>query len=83
MRPRHRFVTPLLIAALCAAPVVMGACAGGHQVYDPYYGDYHRWNRSEDGFYRQWEGETRRAHLDFGQREPREQRAYYDWRHGH
>ena len=80
MRIRHQLVTPLLIAALGVAPLVMGACAG-HRVYDPYYGDYHRWNDSEDGFYRRWEGETRRAHLEFGLRPPEEQHIYFDWRH--
>ena len=80
MRLRHHVVTPFVIAALSAAPIVMSACAS-HQVYDPYYGDYHRWNGSEDRLYRQWEGETRRDHLDIGRRAPEEQRAYYDWRH--
>ena len=81
MRLRHQLVTPLVIAALAATPTAMVACAGGHQVYDPYYGDYHRWNGSEDRFYRQWEGETRRDHVDFGRRPAEEQHAYYDWRH--
>lgn len=83
MRMRRHLATPLVIAALCTAPVVMSACGGGHQVYDPYYGDYHRWNGAEDGFYRQWEGETRRGHMDFGARPATEQHAYYDWRHQH
>jgi hypothetical protein len=84
MRLRHQLVTPLMIAALCAAPVAVGACAGhGNQIYDPYYGDYHRWNNSEDGFYRRWEGETRRGHAEFGQRPAEEQHAYFDWRHRH
>jgi hypothetical protein len=77
MRIRQQLVTSFMIAALAAA----SACGGGHQVYDPYYGDYHRWNASEDGFYRQWEGDTRRAHVDFGRRPVEEQHAYYDWRH--
>jgi hypothetical protein len=76
----HQLVTPLMIVALGAAPVALTACAG-HRTYDPYYGDYHRWNSSEDGFYRQWEGETRRAHIDFGRRPAEEQHAYFDWRH--
>jgi hypothetical protein len=80
MRIRHQLATRLMIIALAAAPLAMSACAG-HRVYDPYYGDYHRWNSAEDGYYRQWEGETRRAHVDFGGRTPEEQHAYYDWRH--
>ncbi|MDB4874292.1 MAG: hypothetical protein JWM41_738 [Gemmatimonadetes bacterium] len=82
MRLPHRLVTPVLLAALAAASAGISACAG-HRVYDPYYGDYHRWNHSEDGLYRQWEGETRRDHVDFGRRPAEEQHAYYDWRHKH
>jgi hypothetical protein len=81
LRPlRHRLVTPLMIAAFVAAPVGMGACAG-HRVYDPYYSDYHRWNGTEDGFYRRWEGETRQSHVDFARRPAAEQHTYFDWRH--
>jgi hypothetical protein len=80
MRPRHQLVTSLMIAALFTAPLALGACAG-HRAYDPYYGDYHRWNSSEDGFYRQWEGLTGRPHGEFGLRSPDEQHAYFDWRH--
>jgi hypothetical protein len=71
-----------MIAALLATPVVFGACAGGRQVYDPYYSDYHRWNSSENGFYRRWEGATGRGHVAFGRRPALEQRAYFGWRHG-
>jgi hypothetical protein len=82
MRLRRQLLTPLVIATLGAAPLAMSACAS-HRVYDPYYGDYHQWNRSEDGLYRQWEGETRRSHVDIARRPAEEQRAYYDWRHKH
>jgi hypothetical protein len=79
---RHKLVTPLIIVALGTATVAMSACAG-HRVYDPYYGDYHRWNGTEDRFYRQWEGESRLSHMDFGARPVAEQHSYYDWRHKH
>lgn len=80
LRLRHKLVTPLIIVALGTATIGMNACSG-HRVYDPYYGDYHRWNGSEDGFYRQWEGESRLSHVDFGRRPAEQQKAYYDWRH--
>jgi hypothetical protein len=80
MRPHHHLVTRLTLAALLAMPVTVGAC-GGHMVFDPYYSDYHRWNGSENGFYRRWEGTTGRAHMDFGRRPVAEQHAYFDWRH--
>jgi hypothetical protein len=80
MRLRQQLVTPLMIAALFTAPVVLGGC-GGNRSYDPYYGDYHRWNGSENGYYLRWEGETQRSHLDFNRRSEGEQHSYYDWRH--
>jgi hypothetical protein len=81
MRHGHQLVTHLTVAALLAAPVTLGACGRGNRVYDPYYTDYHRWNGTEDGFYRRWEGETGRPHVGFGQRPVGEQHAYFDWRH--
>jgi hypothetical protein len=83
MRPRHNFITTLTIAALIVAPVALGGCGRSHQYYDPYYSDYHRWNGTEDGFYRRWEGETGRQHMDFGHRSVGEQHSYFDWRHKH
>jgi hypothetical protein len=80
MRYRHQLTRLLTIAALVATPLTFAAC-GGHQVYDPYYRDYHGWNRAEDGFYRRWEGATGRSHLAFERRPVAEQHAYFDWRH--
>ena len=82
MRYKHRLARLLTIATVMATPLSFAACAS-HQTYDPYYHDNHRWNSTEDGFYRRWEGETRRSHLDFGRRPSVEQHAYYDWRHAH
>jgi hypothetical protein len=76
MRRRHQLVTSLTIAGF----FTLGACAGNRS-YDPYYGDYHRWNGREDGYYRQWEFGTHRDHLSFDRRSGEEQHAYYDWRH--
>ena len=83
MRTRHQLATLLTIAALFATPVTFGACGHSRMVFDPFYGDYHRWNGTEDGYYRRWEGETGRSHLDFGRRPAAEQHAYFDWRHKH
>ena len=79
--PRHQLVMRVMFAVLLAAPVALGACSGGSRTYDPYYGDYHRWNPAEDTFYRRWEGETNRPHVAFDRRAPDEQHAYFDWRH--
>ena len=83
MRPRRRLLKRLMIAALIATPITLGACgSGGNRVYDPYYGDYHRWNHAEDLQYRQWENETHRPHIGFDRRPAEEQRVYFGWRHG-
>ncbi|MEA2766624.1 MAG: hypothetical protein QOK07_3028 [Gemmatimonadaceae bacterium] len=83
MRYQHRLTKLLTIATLMAAPLTLAACASHQQTYDPYYSDYHRWNSTEDGFYRRWEGETGRNHMEFGQRPVEEQRTYFGWRHQH
>ena len=80
-RRRHTLVSRLAAAMLFAAPAAITACGGGRQVYDPYYADNHRWSRTEDGFYRRWEGETGRPHAAFEQRPAQDQHAYFDWRH--
>jgi hypothetical protein len=71
--------TALLIAVL-AAPVVTPGC-GPHRVYDPYYSDYHVWNHNEDGYYRRWESDNHKDHVDIGKRSPDDQKAYFTWRH--
>jgi len=81
MRYHHHLVKRLTIAALLVTSVALGACAG-HQVYDPFFHDYHSWNGGEDRFYRQWEGTTGRSHMDFGRRPVGDQHAYFNWRHG-
>jgi hypothetical protein len=81
MHSHQHLVKRLTITALLVTSVTLGACAG-HQVYDPYYRDYHNWNGTEDGFYRRWEGATGRSHMDFERRPVAEQHAYFDYRHG-
>jgi hypothetical protein len=80
MRYHHHLTRILTIATLMATPLTFAGCAG-HQTYDPYYTDYHNWNSLEDGYYRRWEGETGRTHLDFARRPVAEQHTYFDWRH--
>jgi hypothetical protein len=80
MRYNQHVTRLLTIATLMAAPLTFAACAS-HQTYDPYHHDYHRWNSAEDGYYRRWEGETGRSHMDFESRPVAEQRTYFDWRH--
>jgi hypothetical protein len=80
MRYHHRLARLLTIATLMATPLTFAAC-GGHMQFDPFYNDYHRWNGTEDGYYRQWEGERGFSHTAFDRRPVGEQHAYFDWRH--
>jgi hypothetical protein len=80
MRYHHRVARLLTIATLIATPLTLAAC-GGHMTFDPFYNDYHRWNGTEDGYYRQWEGQSGYNHMGFDQRPVGEQRAYFNWRH--
>ena len=80
MRMSHGIIALMLSVTALALP--MTGCAGGDVVYDPYRHDYHRWNRGEDRFYRQWESRTRRNHMDFHRRSLGDRRAYFGWRHG-
>jgi hypothetical protein len=83
----RRRLGSLLIAAALALPltatVFMSGCAerASVRVYDPYYSDYHVWNRDEVVYYNRWENETHRDHREFKQRKSDEQKEYWTWRH--
>lgn len=79
MRLSHRMIGMTLFAAALASSVAMTGCAS-HGFYDS-YGHYYRWNAGEDRYYRRWESETHRDHMDFNRRGPEEQRSYWGWRH--
>jgi len=82
MHTRHRIGKFVCLVAFVAAPVIAAACTSTpNRVYDPYYNDGHPWTRDEDRFYRNWEEETHRQHVDFDHRIASEQHAYFDWRH--
>jgi len=84
-RGSHLLSTLLLGAAL-ASSLAGIACEHHHyyRVYDPYYTDYHDWNRDEDIYYRRWTRETlRNASRDFRRLSPEEQKEYWTWRHNH
>jgi len=81
MRSLFRQFTPLLFAAVLASPMMVSGCAVHARVYDPYYHDYHAWS-GEVVYYNQWERDTHRDHMDFGQRSDADKKAYWDWRHG-
>jgi hypothetical protein len=81
-----KHLSSLLLAAALGSSVAGVACAEHHayRVYDPYYTDYHVWDRDEVVYYRQWAGETHRdADRDFRKLPPEEQKEYWTWRHNH
>jgi hypothetical protein len=79
MRLNQEMIALMLSTAVLALP--MTGCAGNDLLYDPYWHDYHRWNRGEDRYYRRWEMESNRDHVDFPNRTPGDQLVYWEWRH--
>jgi hypothetical protein len=81
MRLNHGIIALMLSAAALGSASAITGCAGDGLVYDSYGHQYHRWDRGEERFYRQWEIGTRRGHMDFQRRNPGDQRSYWNWRH--
>lgn len=81
MRSFFRYTSPLVLAAVLAAPLATIGCAAHVRVYDPYYNDYHVWDHHEVVYYQQWEVATHRQHVEFSQRSQGEQKEYWTWRH--
>ena len=84
MNRRSNPLGTLLLTGVIAASGAGIACAEHHQyrVYDPYYTDYHNWDRNENGYYQRWADETHRDR-DFRKLRPEEQKEYWTWRHNH
>jgi len=76
-----RFLNTLLLSATLISD--FGCATHTYRVYDPYYSDYHVWDRNEVVFYNRWEVETHRGHREFPERNREEQRDYWSWRHSH
>lgn len=51
------------------------------RAYDRERRDYHRWDDHEERMYREWLRERNFSYIDFDQLTPRDQRAYWHWRH--
>jgi hypothetical protein len=81
MRLSYRWRGLVVSAGVLASTFAAPACASGGVFYDSYGRDYHRWNRAEDRFYRQWELDGHRPHKDFSRRSAAEQDGYWGWRH--
>jgi len=86
MNSKSQFLSSWFLAAALTLSVVGTACARHHyyRVYDPYYSDYHVWNRDEDAYYHTWARENHRdENRDFRKLPPQEQTEYWTWRHSH
>ncbi|HTV60916.1 MAG TPA: hypothetical protein VMJ93_18730 [Verrucomicrobiae bacterium] len=85
MQLLRKCASSLLLAVALAGPIVVGGCAehASVRVYDPGYGDYHYWNSGEEVYYRQWINVTNRHYVKYQKLQPRDQQAYWNWRHEH
>jgi len=54
-----------------------------NRVYDRSHKDYHHWDDNEDRSYRQYLGDKHKEYRPFTESKPREQTAYWNWRHSH
>jgi hypothetical protein len=85
MDHESNLVRILLLAGAVAVSVTGVACEHHYyRVYDPYYTDYHTWDRNETVYYRRWADETHHDRdRDFRKLSPQEQKEYWTWRHNH
>jgi len=81
MRLNYRIIALMLSASALATTSAITGCAADGLVHDPYLHDYHRWSHGEDSRYRGWEMGSNRVHVDFPDRTPGDQLAYWSWRH--
>ena len=92
MRVGYRYGGALLLAASLAAPCVAKAeeivgRVGNNRVvvrvYDPYQRDYHSWDTTEDGAYRQYLTERQWKYRHISRLRRTQRREYWTWRHNH
>lgn len=83
-RGTNRFMTMLLAGAMASSLAGVACEHHAYRVYDPYYTDYHNWDRDEIVYYHRWADETHRDRTrDFRKLRPEEQKEYWTWRHNH
>jgi hypothetical protein len=75
-------LTHVGLAATIALSSLTVACEDHYRVYDPYYSDYHVWDRGEVVYYHRWANENHRdPNRDFRKIPASEQKEYWTWRH--
>jgi hypothetical protein len=93
------FFSSFVLTATLTAPAAISAAAkpqdNGRQeenrrddrdqnkVYDRSHKDYHNWDDNENRSYRQYLGEKHKDYRPFSETKPKEQTAYWNWRHSH
>jgi Ni/Co efflux regulator RcnB len=54
-----------------------------NRVYDRSHTEDHNWDANEDHSYRQYLGDKHKKYRPFTETKPKEQTAYWNWRHSH
>ena len=71
-----------LLVLLSVAALGNAGCAAAVRVYDPEFGDYHYWDRSEELTFRGYLSERHEPYREFRRLNSDDQKAYWRWRHG-
>jgi hypothetical protein len=93
------FISSFFLTAALAAPAAISAARQqdnerqqenhrddkdrDNRVYDHSHKDYHNWDDNEDRSYRQYLGDRHKDYRPFSETKPKEQTAYWNWRHSH
>jgi len=82
----------LVVSGILAMPAVSLASgqtqndhdqSNAHRYYDQNHKDYHNWDDKEDRAYRMWVADQHRKDVALDTLAPRDQAAYWTWRHAH
>ena len=84
-----RFWNAALLGAALIIPVAMAPTAlraqdnKARSYHDKQHNDDHQWNKNEDQAYRAYTTQNHRKTVEFSTLKPRDQQAYWGWRHEH
>lgn len=70
-----------LLVLLSVAALGGAGCAAAVRVYDPEFGEYHYWDRNEEGVFRGYLSARHEPYKEFGSLNSDDQQAYWRWRH--
>jgi hypothetical protein len=80
-KPSRCIAAAALIALLSGLALGGAGCALGVRMYDPDYGDYHRWNRDEETVFRIYLDGRHEPYREFRSLDRDQQHEYWKWRH--